>query len=192
MLLSVVAAGVFGLQHSRPARPLLVLAFASVLIPAALATGAGLSALHALVDAVPGLGVLRDVIIADTDEEAYALWRNSGAFVGAAWFEPFHFGDALVDPATGERPTVPEMMEQGLMLVGSPDTVTAKLNDLYEMTGGFGTIVMMAHDVFLPSGPWRWRIVTWLTSPNCSNISPSDSSFSYFPPIPCTMSCLLW
>ncbi|WP_293004081.1 hypothetical protein [Mycobacterium sp.] len=60
VLLSVVAAGVFGLQHSRPARPLLVLAFASVLIPAALATGAGLSALHALVDAVPGLGVLRD------------------------------------------------------------------------------------------------------------------------------------
>ena len=73
-----------------------------------------------------GLGVLRDVIIADTDEEAYALWRNSGAFVGAAWFEPFHFGDALVDPATGERPTVQEMMEQGLMLVGSPDTVTAR------------------------------------------------------------------
>lgn len=60
VLLSVVAAGVFGLRHSRPARPLLVLAFASVLIPAALATGAGLSALHALVDAVPGLGVLRD------------------------------------------------------------------------------------------------------------------------------------
>lgn len=74
-----------------------------------------------------GLGVLRDVIVADTDEEAYALWRNSGAFVGAAWFEPFHFGDALIDPETGERPTVPEMMEQGLMLVGSPDTVTRQI-----------------------------------------------------------------
>ena len=74
-----------------------------------------------------GLGVLRDVIVADTDEEAYALWRESGAFVGAAWFEPFHFADALVDPETGERPSVPEMMEKGLMLVGSPDTVTRQM-----------------------------------------------------------------
>jgi alkanesulfonate monooxygenase SsuD/methylene tetrahydromethanopterin reductase-like flavin-dependent oxidoreductase (luciferase family) len=74
-----------------------------------------------------GLGVLRDVIVADTDEEAFALWRNSGAFVGAAWFEPFHFGDALADPETGERIGVPEMLEKGLMLVGSPDTVTRQI-----------------------------------------------------------------
>ncbi|HJM75817.1 MAG TPA: LLM class flavin-dependent oxidoreductase [Dehalococcoidia bacterium] len=31
-----------------------------------------------------GLGLLRDVVIADTDEEAMAIWRRSGAFVGAA------------------------------------------------------------------------------------------------------------
>jgi alkanesulfonate monooxygenase SsuD/methylene tetrahydromethanopterin reductase-like flavin-dependent oxidoreductase (luciferase family) len=74
-----------------------------------------------------GLGVLRDVIVADTDEEAFALWRDSGAFVGAAWFEPFHFGDALADPETGERIGVPEMLEKGLMLVGSPDTVTRQI-----------------------------------------------------------------
>ncbi|PZC49562.1 MAG: Flavin-dependent oxidoreductase, luciferase family [Chloroflexi bacterium] len=74
-----------------------------------------------------GLGVLRDVIVADTDEEAYALWRDSGAFVGAAWFEPFHFGDALVDPNTGQRPSVQEMLDTGLLLVGSPDTVSRQI-----------------------------------------------------------------
>ncbi len=38
-----------------------------------------------------GTGVLRDVIIADTDEEAMALWHDSGQFSGPAWFEPFGF-----------------------------------------------------------------------------------------------------
>src|SRR5574337_2000957 len=35
-----------------------------------------------------GVGVLRDVVIADTDEAAQALWADSGVYCGAAWFEP--------------------------------------------------------------------------------------------------------
>ena len=45
-----------------------------------------------------GTGLLRDVIIADTDEEAMALWANSGQFTGNAWFEPFGFRRGLQDP----------------------------------------------------------------------------------------------
>jgi hypothetical protein len=60
VLLAVVAAGVFSLRHSRTARPLLLLALISVVAPAMLATGPGLAALHTVVEAVPGLGVLRD------------------------------------------------------------------------------------------------------------------------------------
>ena len=52
--------GVVALARSRSVRPLLVLALASVLIPAALATGPGLAVLHAVVEAMPGFGVLRD------------------------------------------------------------------------------------------------------------------------------------
>ena len=48
-----------------------------------------------------GCGLLRDVIIADTDEEAQALWRDSGQFSGRAWFEPFGFRRGLQDPQTG-------------------------------------------------------------------------------------------
>jgi hypothetical protein len=60
VLLAVVAAGVFALRHSRAARPLLLLALISVVAPAMLATGPGLAVLHSVVEAVPGLGVLRD------------------------------------------------------------------------------------------------------------------------------------
>jgi hypothetical protein len=60
VLLVVVATGLPTLLRRRAAVPLVVLAAVSVLLPAALATGPGLAALHAVVGAAPGLGVLRD------------------------------------------------------------------------------------------------------------------------------------
>jgi len=80
-----------------------------------------------------GIGVLRDVVVADTDEEAWELWRNSGAFVGAAWFAPFGFGGAI--PRVGEDPrsVTPEVMhERGLMWVGSPETVRRQVEQTME------------------------------------------------------------
>ena len=81
-----------------------------------------------------GLGVLRDVVVADTDEEAMALWRHGGAFCGAAWFSPFHFGEVLKDPQGGHQYTPEEMMERGLLLVGSPDTVAGQVERMLEDT----------------------------------------------------------
>jgi hypothetical protein len=60
VLLSVVAAGLPTVIRRPAAVPLLVLAAASVLVPAALAIGPGLQLLSTVVDAVPGFGVLRD------------------------------------------------------------------------------------------------------------------------------------
>jgi hypothetical protein len=60
VLLAVVATGLPSLARRRAAMPLMVLAAVSVLVPAALATGPGLTALHTVVDAAPGLGVVRD------------------------------------------------------------------------------------------------------------------------------------
>lgn len=59
-LLGVVAAGLPAAVRRPVAVPLLVLAVVSVVVPAGLATGPGLHVLGAVVDAVPGLGVLRD------------------------------------------------------------------------------------------------------------------------------------
>jgi hypothetical protein len=60
VLLAVVAIGLPTLIRRRTAVPLLILAAASVLLPAAMATGPGLAALRALVEAAPGFGLLRD------------------------------------------------------------------------------------------------------------------------------------
>jgi len=74
-----------------------------------------------------GVGVLRDVVVAETDDEAMALWADSGLFCGREWFEPFGFSKGLADPATGEAPS---LFDNGLALVGSVDTVTRQLERL--------------------------------------------------------------
>jgi len=74
-----------------------------------------------------GVGVLRDVILAPTEDEAMALWADSGLFCGREWFEPFGFSRGLVDPTTGETP---ELRASGLALVGTPDGVTRQLEQL--------------------------------------------------------------
>jgi hypothetical protein len=60
VLFGVVALGLPTVLRRPAALPLLVLAVVSVLVPAALATSPGLHVLDAVVDAAPGLGVLRD------------------------------------------------------------------------------------------------------------------------------------
>ncbi len=74
-----------------------------------------------------GVGVLRDVIVADSDEEALALWGDSGAFIGASWFEPFGFSQGLPHPTTG---ALPDLLGDSLALVGSIDTVCRQLERL--------------------------------------------------------------
>jgi len=60
VLLVVVAAGLPAVLNRRGGRALLLLAAVSILVPAALATGAGLALLGEAVDVAPGLAVLRD------------------------------------------------------------------------------------------------------------------------------------
>ena len=60
VLLAVVAAGVPAVVRRRAAWPLLALALAAVVLPALMASGPGLAVVRAVVEAVPGLGVLRD------------------------------------------------------------------------------------------------------------------------------------
>jgi hypothetical protein len=60
VLLGVVAAGLPAVVRRPAAAPLLALAAVAVVVPACLATGPGLHVLGAVVNAAPGLGVLRD------------------------------------------------------------------------------------------------------------------------------------
>jgi len=60
VLLGVVAVGLPAVWRRPSAVALLVLAAAAVVLPAAMATGAGIAALEAIVRTLPGVGVVRD------------------------------------------------------------------------------------------------------------------------------------
>ena len=77
-----------------------------------------------------GMGMLRDIIIADSDEEARQLWVDSATFAGNAWFVPFGFRRGMLDPDTGEAPSAEEAIAKGYALVGTVDTVTRGLEAL--------------------------------------------------------------
>ena len=77
-----------------------------------------------------GIGYLRDLIIADSDTEARALWGQSAGFVGGAWFAPFGFNRGLTDPDSGEMLSADQMVELGLVLVGTVDTVRRQLDTM--------------------------------------------------------------
>jgi alkanesulfonate monooxygenase SsuD/methylene tetrahydromethanopterin reductase-like flavin-dependent oxidoreductase (luciferase family) len=82
-----------------------------------------------------GMAMSREVIVADTDEEAEALARDAGAFIWCNFFAPFGFNAAIAGP--GEGPfDVPNNFEEtskrGLVIHGSPETVNRKLEKLFE------------------------------------------------------------
>jgi alkanesulfonate monooxygenase SsuD/methylene tetrahydromethanopterin reductase-like flavin-dependent oxidoreductase (luciferase family) len=79
-----------------------------------------------------GLGLLRDLVVAPTDEEARELHAKSGAFVGGAWFRPFGFDRGLTAPGEAGPLTAAQLYERGLALVGSPETVTKQLDLLFK------------------------------------------------------------
>ena len=98
--------------------------------------------------------IVRDVWVADTDEEA-----RRGAVEGMlfrAWkdyLHPlFHFGPYPLTRGMKHDESVPdedvtvEYMLDNLWLVGSPETVARKIRDLYEISGGFGTLLAMVLD----------------------------------------------
>ena len=105
-------------------------AVTAVLPPLHPVTESRLTALYQEVSGRPpgrGMGVLRDVVIADTDDEAWAIWADGPYFCGRSWFTPFGFDRGLAHPETGESP---DMSGSGLVLVGSVDTVTRQLESL--------------------------------------------------------------
>jgi hypothetical protein len=89
ILLGVVAAGLPAAIRRPAGPPLLVLAAVAVVVPALLATGPGMQALCAVMDAAPGLGVLRDgqkwVALA---LPGYALAGAGAVRTPARWLKP--------------------------------------------------------------------------------------------------------
>ena len=82
-----------------------------------------------------GIGIARELVVADTDAEAIAIAREAGCFIWTKFFEPFGFNAAIARPGENYKDvpnTFESMCDRGLTICGSPDTVSAKLERLFK------------------------------------------------------------
>ena len=105
--------------------------------------------------------VVRDVFVADTDAEAKKLAIEGG--MGQAWatyllpvYKRFGIAAGLVkhegmDPSDIDL----EYLAEHVWLVGSPETVTAKLQEFNDGVGGFGTLMPYSYDYI--DAPEAWN-----------------------------------
>ena len=78
------------------------------------------------------MAITRELIVADTDEEAERLARDAGSFIWNKFFVPFGFGAAVADPGQSpfDKPaTFETLSDAGLCIHGSPSTVCRKIEE---------------------------------------------------------------
>ncbi|VWX54154.1 LLM class flavin-dependent oxidoreductase [Novosphingobium sp. 9U] len=106
--------------------------------------------------------VVRDVIVADTDEEARKLAIDGG--IAHAWNEYIkptytRFGvlkGLLHDPSFDPDKVDGEYLAEHVWIVGSVETVKQKLNHWMDELGGpFGTLLVYSHDYIDNPEPWE-------------------------------------
>ena len=107
--------------------------------------------------------IVRDVWVADTDSQAREEALNG--MLGRAWreyllplfsFGPYPFTRAMKhDESIPDEAVTVEYLADHMWLVGSPDTVARQLRDLYEMSGGFGTLLWLMFDYSEQRAGWE-------------------------------------
>jgi alkanesulfonate monooxygenase SsuD/methylene tetrahydromethanopterin reductase-like flavin-dependent oxidoreductase (luciferase family) len=103
----------------------------------------------------------KEVLVADTDEEAFAqavdgvMGRYQTEYLLDLFgqFEFLHFFKH--DPSVPDDDVTPAYLAEHNWLVGSPDTVARKLEQLYEDVGGFGTLLMLGFDYSATPEVWQ-------------------------------------
>jgi len=104
--------------------------------------------------------IARDVYVADTD--ARARREAIGGTLGRDYRDYFlkllpklrGFDMLKVDPAMVDREVTLEYLCDNIWIVGSPETVARKLAQLSADVGGFGTLLVIAHE-WRPRGAWE-------------------------------------
>jgi len=104
--------------------------------------------------------IARDVYVADTDTKARR--EAIGGTLGRDYREYFlkllpklrGFDMLKVDPAMPDPEVTLEYLCDNIWIVGSPETVARKLATLYQEIGGFGTLLVIAHE-WTPRAAWE-------------------------------------
>ena len=94
--------------------------------------------------------VARNILIGETTEQAleHAL---SGTFARSFDYliklmGPGRLAGLKIDPNMPDDEVTPEYMVKNIAIVGDVDEVTGRLQAVWDETGGFGTLLMIAHD----------------------------------------------
>ena len=127
--------------------------------------------------------MVREIFVAETDEEA---WRLSvGGMMGrmmGEYFLPllgnFGFLDYLKhEPGVPDSDVTPEYCARHNWLIGSPDTVAAKIEAIYKDVGGFGSLLVFGFDYLEKPEAWHTSLGLLMTEvlPKVRHLVPSSS-----------------
>jgi alkanesulfonate monooxygenase SsuD/methylene tetrahydromethanopterin reductase-like flavin-dependent oxidoreductase (luciferase family) len=102
----------------------------------------------------------REIYLAPTDAEAKELCRQSA--MARCWREyllPFYLANGMAphlrsDPDTPDSAITVDYLIENAWFVGSPETVTAKMEKLQADTGGFGGVLVMIYDFAEEQDTW--------------------------------------
>jgi alkanesulfonate monooxygenase SsuD/methylene tetrahydromethanopterin reductase-like flavin-dependent oxidoreductase (luciferase family) len=112
--------------------------------------------------------VMRDVFVAETDDEARRLFLEGPA--GRTWDElvlptfravrdrggkPYALGELLLDPGMTIDELTIEWMVDNFFLIGSPDTVVEKITRFNDTLGGVGALLSFTFDFSEDPEPYR-------------------------------------
>lgn len=108
--------------------------------------------------------IVRDVFVADTDEEAVDLAVNGNQ--GRHWLSEnievaTRFGWLKYlkhEPSVRDEDIKPEYLARHLWLTGSPETVAERLRETYEVVGGFGVLLVNSYDYAEHAEAWRYSM----------------------------------
>ena len=106
--------------------------------------------------------ISRDIFIADTDEEAWDLAVNGaiGEHYRKFWLPMLNhvglIGAAKHDPDVADSDVTVEYVAKHGFFVGSPETVQQQIEDMIELAGGFGCLLLNSYE-HLDYGNEAWR-----------------------------------
>ncbi len=104
--------------------------------------------------------IAREIYIADTNKQARkealegVLARDYEQYFHPLLSRLGMLNLLKIDPDMPDADVTTEYLVDNIWVVGSPETVSEKLNCLYDDVGGFGVLLAMGHE-WEPSGPWR-------------------------------------
>lgn len=95
--------------------------------------------------------ISRTVFIGDSDDEAMEFALNSALGRSYAYMLKLLANTNMTplvkhDPSVLDSDVNAEYMLRNVCIIGSARTVTQRVEELWETTGGFGTLLMIAHD----------------------------------------------